>query len=154
MNGGVVPFSLFTEYDIHLFRNGLHYKLYNLLGSHLVVVNGVKGVYFAVWAPSASNVTVMGDFNYWRTSQYRLNPRWDNSGIWEGFVPGVKQGAIYKYNITGPDGKVYEKGDPYAFRWEASRRARVHAAIDMDCGPAPGCSLPRCIRRKYESRTP
>lgn len=118
MNGGVVPFSLFTEYDIHLFRNGLHYKLYNLLGSHLVVVNGVKGVYFAVWAPSASNVTVMGDFNYWRTSQYRLNPRWDNSGIWEGFVPGVKQGAIYKYNITGPDGKVYEKGDPYAFRWE------------------------------------
>ncbi|HNB62524.1 MAG TPA: 1,4-alpha-glucan branching protein GlgB, partial [Saprospiraceae bacterium] len=113
-----VPFSLFTEYDIHLFRNGLHYKLYNLLGSHLVVVNGVKGVYFAVWAPSASNVTVMGDFNYWRTSQYRFNPRWDNSGIWEGFVPGVKQGAIYKYNITGPDGKVYEKGDPYAFRWE------------------------------------
>jgi len=118
MNGGVVPFSLFTEYDIHLFRNGLHYKIYNFLGSHLVEVDGVKGVYFAVWAPSASNVTVMGDFNYWRTSQYRLNARWDNSGIWEGFIPGVKQGAVYKYNITGPDGKVYEKGDPYAFRWE------------------------------------
>lgn len=118
MINGVVAHSFFTEYDIYLFRNGLHYRIFNFLGSHLTEVDGKKGCYFAVWAPGAQNVTVMGDFNYWRASQYRLNPRWDNSGIWEGFIPGVRQGAIYKYNITGSDGRVYEKGDPYAFRWE------------------------------------
>lgn len=115
---GVIPFSLFTEYDIQLFQSGLHHRIYNFLGSHLVEVNGKQGVYFAVWAPSAKDVTVMGDFNQWRSSQYRLNPRWDQSGIWEGFVPGVKEGAVYKYNIISTDGKVYEKGDPYAFKWE------------------------------------
>ncbi|MCO6461085.1 MAG: 1,4-alpha-glucan branching protein GlgB [Saprospiraceae bacterium] len=118
MATGVVPFSLFTEYDIRLFQSGLHHHIYNFLGSHIVEVDGKQGVYFAVWAPSARQVTVMGDFNYWRVSQYFLNPRWDQSGIWEGFIPGVKEGAVYKYNITGPDGKVFEKGDPYAFRWE------------------------------------
>ncbi len=81
-------------------------------------VNGQEGCYFAVWAPSATNVSIMGDFNHWRSSQYKLNPRWDNSGIWEGFIPGVKHGAVYKYNITGPTGVVFEKGDPYAFMWE------------------------------------
>jgi len=114
----VIAHSLFTDYDVYLFRTGIHYKLFNLFGSHLMELEGKKGCYFAVWAPSATNVTVMGDFNHWRTSQYKLNPRWDNSGIWEGFIPGVKHGAIYKYNITGPQGTVFEKGDPYAFMWE------------------------------------
>ena len=118
MHNHVIAHSLFTEYDIYLFQTGIHYKLFNLFGSHLIEVDGQQGCYFAVWAPSATNVTVMGDFNHWRSSQYKLNPRWDKSGIWEGFIPGVKHGAVYKYNVTGPNGQVFEKGDPYAFMWE------------------------------------
>lgn len=111
--------TLFSEYDIHLFKEGKHYHLYNKLGSHLMEHKGVQGVYFAVWAPNAKSVSVIGDFNAWERGKHNMNVRHDGSGIWEVFIPEVKEGAIYKYFITSThrDQKL-EKGDPFAFRWE------------------------------------
>jgi 1,4-alpha-glucan branching enzyme len=112
-------FSLITDYDIHLFREGNHYALHEKLGSHLVEHNGTKGVYFAVWAPNAFRVSVIGDFNEWNKSQHRMAPRWDGSGIWELFVPNIEQGTAYKYFIeSNNNGYTVEKGDPFAIHWE------------------------------------
>ncbi|MTI39524.1 1,4-alpha-glucan branching protein GlgB [Fulvivirga lutimaris] len=111
--------SLFTDFDIDLFRGGKHFKLYEKLGSRCIKVGKTEGTYFAVWAPNAKEVSVIGDFNYWNGAGYELNSRWDSSGIWEGFVPGVKNGAAYKYKIVSNEqGRVLEKGDPFAFKWE------------------------------------
>lgn len=111
--------SLFSDFDIDLFKAGKHFKLYEKLGSHLIEVNGVKGTYFAVWAPTAKKVSVVGDFNYWLEGEHDLYVRWDGSGIWEGFIPEVKQGALYKYSITSHHNDIRtQKADPYAKRAE------------------------------------
>ncbi len=111
----VEVYSLFTEFDINLFKAGKHFKLYEKLGSHPLEINGVKGTYFAVWAPSANNVSVLGDFNYWQVGAHELNVRWDESGIWEGFIPNIEKGALYKYNIGSNNyGIRTEKADPFA----------------------------------------
>ncbi len=116
-NNLIKPHSLFTDFDIPLFRSGKHYRLYQKLGAHIHEVDGQKGVYFAVWAPSASRVEVIGSFNDWQGDQ--LYVRWDESGIWEGFVAGVEPGATYKYKIYPVHGgPPMEKGDPYALLWE------------------------------------
>ncbi|MGV6846316.1 MAG: 1,4-alpha-glucan branching protein GlgB [Lutibacter sp.] len=112
------PHSLFTTFDIELFKAGKHYKLYEKLGSHPIEINGVKGTYFAVWAPSAESVSVIGDFNYWNGEEHQLFVRWDSSGIWEGFIPQVGKGSIYKYKIVGKNHFVAEKADPFAKRCE------------------------------------
>ena len=114
--------SLFTEFDINLFRAGEHFRLYEKLGSHLMEVDGEAGTYFAVWAPSAQHVSVIGNFNYWNKDEHPLFPRWDGSGIWEGFVPGIGNGEVYKYHIQAPDGRHLEKGDPFSFFWEEPPR--------------------------------
>ena len=117
--GEVKAFSLFTEFDIDLFKGGKHYKLYEKFGSHLTTVDGVEGTYFAVWAPSAKQVSVIGDFNYWIEGEHKLNVRWDESGIWEGFIPNVEKGATYKYKIQSHNNDIKtEKADPYARRCE------------------------------------
>ena len=108
----------FTDFDIHLFRSGKHFRLYEKLGSHLMEVDGKKGCYFAVWAPNAKSVSVIGNFNHWNHAEHPLFPRWDHSGIWEGFVPGLGSGTLYKYSIETPGGEVLEKGDPFAKMWE------------------------------------
>jgi 1,4-alpha-glucan branching enzyme len=95
----VIAHSLFSEFDINLFKSGKHFKLYEKLGSHPIEVNGEKGTYFAVWAPTAKSVSVVGDFNGWQGNEHQLNVRWDESGIWEGFIPGISKGTLYKYNI-------------------------------------------------------
>ncbi|SFC62198.1 1,4-alpha-glucan branching enzyme [Flagellimonas taeanensis] len=111
----VVPHSFFTEFDIDLFKAGKHFRLYDKLGSHLTEVDGVKGTYFAVWAPSAKSVFVVGDFNFWTTGTHELHVRWDGSGIWEGFVPGVDKGTKYKYKIHSHNNDIWtEKADPFA----------------------------------------
>ena len=111
--------SLFSEFDINLFKSGKHYRLYEKFGSHPLKVNGVDGTYFAVWTPSAKNVSVIGDFNFWIEGDHRLNVRWDQSGIWEGFIPGVKVGDKYKYKIHSNHNDIKtEKADPYARRAE------------------------------------
>ncbi|SEP84659.1 1,4-alpha-glucan branching enzyme [Hyunsoonleella jejuensis] len=115
----VKPYSLFTEFDINLFKGGKHFRLYEKFGSHLVTVDGIEGTYFAVWAPSAKQVSVIGDFNFWMEGEHQLNVRWDASGIWEGFIPLVGKGAIYKYKIQSHHNDVKtEKADPYARRCE------------------------------------
>jgi len=112
--------TLFTEHDTYLFKQGSHYELYEKLGSHIMTVNNVKGVYFAVWAPNAEYVSVLGDFNGWNPERHPLSVRWDGSGVWEGFIPGVKKGMFYKYNIVSKwNNYKVQKGDPYAFHWEA-----------------------------------
>lgn len=113
------PFSLFTEFDINLFKAGKHYKLYEKFGSHVVTVDGETGTYFAVWAPSAKSVSVVGDFNYWIEGEHMLNVRWDDSGIWEGFIPNVGVGTLYKYKIFSHHNNYsVEKADPYAKKCE------------------------------------
>ncbi len=114
----VVSHSLFTDFDISLWKAGKNFRAYDKLGSHVVEVEDEKGTYFAVWAPSARGVSVIGDFNGWNRQQHKLNPRWDSSGIWEGFIPGVGNGTVYKYAIDGPNGEPLEKGDPFARLWE------------------------------------
>ena len=115
----VQPHSLFTDFDINLFKAGKHFRLYEKLGAHLTEVNGVKGVYFAVWAPSARSVSVVGDFNYWIQGEHQLYVRWDASGIWEGFIPGIDKGTNYKYKIqSNNNGIITEKADPFALYCE------------------------------------
>ncbi len=111
--------SLFSDFDISLFRAGKHFRLYEKFGSHPMELNGEEGVYFAVWAPSAKHVSVIGDFNYWIEGDHPLNVRWNDSGIWEGFIPGVKKGDKYKYKIQSHNNDMkLEKADPYALRCE------------------------------------
>ena len=115
----IVYHSLFTDFDIDLFKSGKHYRLYEKLGSHPMVHKGQKGTYFAVWAPSAKEVSVIGDFNYWVGGEHKLFVRWDESGIWEGFIPGVGKGDKYKYKIHSNHNEIItEKADPYALRCE------------------------------------
>lgn len=115
----VISHSLFTDFDIALFKAGKHYRLYEKFGSHICTVNGLKGTYFAVWAPSAKQVSVIGDFNHWVDGEFKLNVRWDSSGIWEGFIPMVENGTAYKYKIhSNINNYVSEKSDPYARRYE------------------------------------
>jgi 1,4-alpha-glucan branching enzyme len=115
-------FSLLTDFDVHLFREGKHARLYEKMGSHEVEVEGVKGTFFAVWAPSAERVSVIGNFNHWDNDANVLNVRWDSSGIWEGFIPGIGHGEAYKYVIKTQGGGMTEKGDPFAHYWEEAPR--------------------------------
>ncbi|MCL6087349.1 MAG: 1,4-alpha-glucan branching protein GlgB, partial [Actinobacteria bacterium] len=112
-------FGQFSEYDIYLFKNGSHFKLYNKLGAHFKKINDIKGVYFAVWAPNANNVSVTGDFNNWDESMNPLVNRKDESGIWETFVPDIENGSLYKFKIK-PRFKLnyFDKSDPFAFYCE------------------------------------
>ena len=114
--------SLLTQDDLYLFNEGTHYRLYNKLGAHPLTANGTDGTYFAVWAPNAAQVSVMGEFNHWDKASHALRPRGD-SGIWEGFIPGVGQGTIYKYHIISRyQGYQVDKSDPLAFHNEVPPR--------------------------------
>jgi 1,4-alpha-glucan branching enzyme len=113
------PYNLLSDYDIHLQRQGRHFKLYEKLGAHMIEREGVRGTQFALWAPNADSVSVVGDFNAWQADSHRLQRRGDDSGIWEGFIPGVGAGALYKYRLTSSHGGyVVEKADPFASRSE------------------------------------
>lgn len=114
----VEVYSRFTYFDIDLFKGGKHFKLYEKLGSHVVTHKNVVGTYFAVWAPNAQYVSVIGNFNGWNKGTHALNHRWDGSGIWEGFIPHIGNGEVYKYFIRSNSGEQLEKGDPFALRWE------------------------------------
>src|SRR6476660_5764431 len=117
-------YSRFTEEDIQNFQRGTHYKLYELFGAHQAEVLGKKGYYFAVWAPNATYVSVIGNFNDWNKESHPLYVRLERSGIWEGFIPELPKGEAYKYHIHGYNGKKLDKGDPYGNFWEV----RPHTA--------------------------
>ncbi|MBM3315095.1 1,4-alpha-glucan branching enzyme, partial [candidate division WOR-3 bacterium] len=129
MNDVIHGPSLLTEYDIHLFREGKHFRLYEKLGAQLQRrdkgIEGQRdavedtGILFAVWAPNAKAVSVVGDFNDWNPNTHRLAVRWDSSGIWEGFIPQTNadcrmNGTRYKFHITARDGMEFDKADPFA----------------------------------------
>ena len=128
-------FSLFSELDIYLFKQGKHFKLHEKLGAHVTENNqGEKGTYFAVWAPNAAHVSVIGDFNGWNPEINRMAPRLDGSGIWEVFIPNAGHKELYKYMIRNAQtGEVLEKFDPFArFNELPPKRASIVWDINYD----------------------
>jgi 1,4-alpha-glucan branching enzyme len=127
--------SLLTEDDLYLFNEGSHLRLYEKLGAHQADCDGVAGAHFAVWAPDAERVSVMGDFNGWTRGAHPLRPR-GASGIWEGFVPGAVKGAAYKYWIESRyRGYRVDKADPFALRAETPpKTASVVWDLDYEWG--------------------
>jgi len=125
--------GLLTDHDVYLFNEGRQYRAYNSLGAHLAKVRGEAGVAFAVWAPNARKVSVTGDFNGWNSQLNQLQPH-GNSGIWEGFIPGVKKGAIYKFHVvSNHHGYSVDKADPFGFYHEQpSRTASVVWDLDYE----------------------
>jgi 1,4-alpha-glucan branching enzyme len=116
---------LLTDQDIYLFREGTHVRAYEKLGAHALShgPDGEQGTHFAVWAPNAATVSVVGDFNGWNPTSHPLTGRGDSSGIWETFVPGVSAGAVYKYHIVSRQaGYTVDKADPFAFYCETPPR--------------------------------
>ncbi|MDN5871921.1 MAG: 1,4-alpha-glucan branching protein GlgB [Nitrococcus sp.] len=143
--------SLLTDQDIYLFRQGTHCRLYQKLGAHPLNVGGIDGTYFAVWAPNADRVSVIGELNGWQTDIHELTHRLDESGIWEGFIPGAGTSALYKYHVRSRwNGYQADKGDPFAcysevppgtssriwqahYAWQdADWMARRHSANGLD----------------------
>ena len=110
-----------TEDDLWLFGQGQHYDIYEKLGAHPRTVGSVAGVHFAVWAPNARKVSVIGNFNSWDGRRHQMHVI-GSSGIWEIFIPELQEGEIYKYEIKTRDGHLYEKADPYAFAAELRPR--------------------------------
>ncbi len=127
-----------TEHDIYLFKEGSHFNLYERLGSHPATVDGEPGVRFGVWAPNAASVSVIGDFNSWNSQANPLRVREDGSGIWEGFIPDLRPGTVYKYHIVSRfDDYQVDKGDPYAYVWEvAPRTASIVADLSYEWNDA------------------
>lgn len=116
----IEPISRFTDFDIHLFKQGKHYKLYEKFGAHVMENQGIIGTYFAVWAPNARSISVIGNFNGWNKEAHSLEARWDSSGIWEGWIPDIGVGEVYKYFIVSKSGQHLEKSDPYALWCEVA----------------------------------
>ena len=107
-------YSLLTADDLYLFNQGTHNRLFDKLGSHCCRGNDAVGVYFAVWAPEAEQVFVIGNFNSWDKTSHPLRPR-ERSGIWEGFILGIGKGTLYKYHIISRHkGYRVDKADPFA----------------------------------------
>jgi 1,4-alpha-glucan branching enzyme len=109
--------QILTDYDLHLFNEGTHYRAWEKFGSHRLAVDGAIGVHFAVWAPNADRVSVIGDFNRWDGRADVMRPL-GSSGVWETFIPDLPDGACYKYEVRTPAGHLLEKADPYARRFE------------------------------------
>lgn len=123
-----------TEYDRYLFARGEHYEIYNKLGAHSGCVDGKKGYFFAVWAPNASYVSVTGDFNEWSPKASPMT-KLSKSGVWEVFLPGVPDGALYKYYIEGNHKEGHYKADPYGFSSELRPGNASVTVPDLDSFP-------------------
>jgi 1,4-alpha-glucan branching enzyme len=118
------------DVDMHLLAEGTHLRLYERLGAQLIEMEGIKGVSFAVWAPNARRVSVVGDFNDWDGRRHPMRKRFE-AGVWELFLPELNEGAIYKYEIKSADGKLLPlKADPLSFQSERPPRTAsiVHGA--------------------------
>ncbi|UQA62449.1 1,4-alpha-glucan branching protein GlgB [Polyangium aurulentum] len=138
-----------TDQDLYLFAEGTHTRLYEKLGSHPMNVDGVDGTYFAVWAPDADRVSVMGDFNDWNRDSHPLRLR-GTSGIWEGFIPGIGHGTVYKYFVASRfNGYTVDKADPFAFRQETPPST---ASIVWRLEDGFGEAKPRAPRRNAADR--
>jgi 1,4-alpha-glucan branching enzyme len=123
MQNKVEQFSLITSDDAYLFKHRNHFRLYEKMGSRLIVKDGIEGAYFCVWAPNASSVSVIGEFNDWHPLSHQLFCHGANSGIWEGFISGIAKGDIYKYLINSSFGDlIRKKADPFAIYSEAPQK--------------------------------
>src|SRR5262245_23453341 len=109
--------QILSDFDLHLFSEGTHYRAWEKLGSHVMTVGGVRGAHFAVWAPNAQRVSVIGDFNGWDGRVHAMR-KLVPSGVWEIFVPDATEGNCYKYEVRTHAGHLLEKADPYARRFE------------------------------------
>jgi len=127
--------SLLTDDDLYLFNEGSHSRLYEKLGAHTLTVDGTNGTYFAVWAPDARQVSVIGEFNGWNKTSHILHSKWQ-SGIWEGFIPQIGKGELYKYQIVSGNRRYQvEKADPFAFYSEVPpNTASVVSNLDYSWG--------------------
>ena len=151
-------YSLFKEEDIRNFQNGTHYRLYDLFGSHRISVLDTEGYYFAVWAPNATAISVIGYFNNWDPEAHPLYVRLDRSGIWEGFIPNIGDGETYKYYIKSSTGEDLEKSDPFALRWEEpprtasmGRRAPSRSSGSFTARNLSSRSCAACTRKALRS---
>jgi len=127
------PYSflpVLSDFDLHLMGEGSHYKKYEKLGAHVLDINGVRGVHFAVWAPNAKRASVAGDFNNWDGRRHQMRVL-GSSGIWEIFIPGLDNGEVYKFEIKSKSGEVFLKADPYAFYFEVRPKS---ASVVYDIG--------------------
>jgi 1,4-alpha-glucan branching enzyme len=127
--------TLLTEEDLYLFNEGSHYRLYEKLGAHLMEAEGSQGTYFGVWAPDVEKVCVMGDFNGWNKKSHPLRAR-GQSGIWEGFVPGVGKGEVFKFHMVSRYGGYrVDKPSPFAFYYEVPpETASIVWELDYEWG--------------------
>ena len=123
-----LPF--FGEMDTYLFSQGVHYKIYDIMGAHVTTHQGCKGVKFAVWAPNALSAALVGDFNHW-DGRYNPMRSMGNCGVWELFIPGLAEGSHYKYEIRTQHKHIKVKADPYAFHSE-KRPQTASIAFDVD----------------------
>ena len=127
--GGMDNITIISDFDHYLMGEGSHERTYQKMGAQLIEIEGSKGVHFAVWAPNARQVYVMGDFNSWQGSSHPLSP--SDSGIWNLFVPGLGEYSVYKYRVVSKSGESFEKADPYGFAMELRpRTASVVADLD------------------------
>ncbi|MCB2204398.1 1,4-alpha-glucan branching protein GlgB [bacterium] len=117
-----------SDYDLHLFGEGNHYRVYDKLGAHYREVSGIGGVEFAVWAPNARSVSVIGSFNGWDRRRHAMRVL-GSSGVWEIFIPGVTHGELYKYEIKSHDGHVFAKADPFGLAME--KRPRTASVVQV-----------------------
>src|SRR5262245_1311087 len=130
MSATASPSEHISELDLHLFGEGNHHHIYEKLGAHPTSIDGVHGTRFAVWAPNAKRVSVVGDFNHWDGGRNVMQLH-GLSGIWEVFVPGVAPGALYKFELATANGHLLMKADPYAFQMQLRpQSASVVAKID------------------------
>src|SRR5437667_12902198 len=123
--------SLFSADDFYLFNEGRNYRAYNQLGAHAATFDGKAGTVFSVWAPNASKVSVVGSFNDWNNNSHRLESR-GSSGIWEGFIPEVGKGSLYKFHIVSTNhGHVGDKADPFGvLHQQPPRKASLVGDLD------------------------
>jgi 1,4-alpha-glucan branching enzyme len=129
---------LLADLDVHLITEGTHRRLYERLGAHPISLDQVDGVAFAVWAPNARRVSVVGEFNDWDGRRHPMRKR-HGAGVWELFIPGLRRDALYKFEILGAHGEVLPlKADPFAFAQEAppSTASRIHGLVEHDWGDA------------------
>jgi 1,4-alpha-glucan branching enzyme len=125
-----LPCQVISEFDLHLFNEGNHHKIYEKLGAHPMTLDGVRGTHFAVWAPSAGSVSVVGHFNHWDGRCHPMNLV-GCSGVWSLFIPGLSTGDLYKYEIKTSSGELLIKSDPYAFYTEM-RPGTASIIFDLD----------------------
>jgi 1,4-alpha-glucan branching enzyme len=144
----VFSFSpILSDDDLKLFKEGKHYTLYEKLGCHLMTLNGVSGAFFAVWAPNAKRVSIVGDFNRWDKQRHPMRFRKD-AGVWELFIPGVKEGDCYKYEIEMQSKKLCMKSDPCGFQYELRPE---HASIVTDLDRFAWTDRTWMLRRKQSN---